>query len=475
MAELDYTRFPIVVVDDEQDNLDAFRFVFRKSFALRYANGGAQALDLLNELDPAAIISDQRMPGMSGIELLRHAVGRRPDAAGILLTAYTDMPLLLEAINSGAVYRYVQKPWDSKELSVILRQSIERFHNLRENARLREQLTRYAGYLEAEQQDPLDFGELLGNDPAMQGALRRIDQLSNSTQPVLVFGEPGTEKGLFARALHVGSSREGRPYVQVPCSRLTVQALLQELFGWEKGAFEGALGSRPGRMELADGGTLVLSELSELPANVADALEKAVERNEVCRVGGVGAAHVDVRLVVTTRMPPETFARGSPFGARFTDSIVTVPPLRERVSELPRICERLLHKLARRHGSPAIRFTSEALALLVEYPWPGNMRELETVIERAVLLCSDQSIGPACLGTGTTLGSNAVDRASSLTGAEGAQSFDLPGQLDDIERRELCAALERCGGNKAEVARMLGIHRTTLYYRLKRLGIDVQG
>ena len=165
MIELDFTRFPVLVVDDEQDNLDAFRFVFRKAFALTYAQGGEQALSLLETFDPAVIVTDQRMPGMSGIEVLRHAQEKRPDAVGVLLTAYTDMPVLLEAINSGSVYRYVQKPWDSKELTVILRQAIERFHTLRENRRLREQLARYAGYLEDQQRDPIDFGELTRREP----------------------------------------------------------------------------------------------------------------------------------------------------------------------------------------------------------------------------------------------------------------------------------------------------------------------
>src|SRR6185295_728073 len=200
--ELDFSRFPILVVDDEQDNLDAFRFVFRKSFALTYAQGGEQALASLETLDPAVIVTDQRMPGMSGIDVLKHATKQRPDAVGVLLTAYTDMPVLLEAINSGAVYRYVQKPWDSKELAVVLKQSIERFHTLRENRRLREQLARYAGYLEAEQRDPMDFGELSSESPAMRAAVDQIELLAASNVPVLLAGEPGTEKEVFARALH---------------------------------------------------------------------------------------------------------------------------------------------------------------------------------------------------------------------------------------------------------------------------------
>src|SRR5258706_695046 len=251
LMELDFTRFPVLVVDDEQDNLDAFRFVFRKSFALTYAQGGQQALSLLEGLDPAVIVTDQRMPGMSGIDLLRHATAKRPDAVGVLLTAYTDLPVLLEAINSGAVYRYVQKPWDSKELAVVLKQSIERFHTLRENRRLREQLARYAGYLEAEQRTPMDLGELSAESTTMQAATSQIEQLSASASPALIAGEPGTEKELFARALHVSSPRESKPFVVVSCPSFVGDSLERELFGWERGAFDGALVDRPGRLELA--------------------------------------------------------------------------------------------------------------------------------------------------------------------------------------------------------------------------------
>ena len=239
MIELDFTRFPILVVDDEQDNLDAFRFVFRKAFALTYAQGGEQALSLLETFDPAVIVTDQRMPGMSGIEVLRHAQEKRPDAVGVLLTAYTDLPVLLEAINSGSVYRYVQKPWDSKELTVILRQAIDRFHTHRENRRLREQLARYTGYLEDQKRDPIDFGELSAESPAMQRAVSQIEHLATHGNAVLIAGEPGTEKELFARAIHVGSARESLPFVVVACPAFSGDALERELFGWKKGHSRG--------------------------------------------------------------------------------------------------------------------------------------------------------------------------------------------------------------------------------------------
>jgi two-component system, NtrC family, response regulator AtoC len=464
--ELDFSRFPVLVVDDEQDNLDAFRFVFRKSFALTYAQGGDQALATLQSLDPAVIVTDQRMPGMSGIDVLKRATKLRPDAVGVLLTAYTDMPVLLEAINSGAVYRYVQKPWDSKELAVVVRQSIERFHTLRENRRLREQLARYAGYLEAEQRDPIDFGELSSESAPMRAAAAHIEQLAAGASPVLVSGEPGTEKELFARALHVSSPRESKPFVVVSCPSFAGESLERELFGWERGAFDGAIVDRPGRLELAHEGTLVLSELGEISAALAARLERLLVDGAIRRLGATGEAKVDVRVLATTSLSPSSFSESSPLARSFGASHVVVPPLRTRLDDLPAMCTRLLVRAALRHGRPARAFSPEAIAKLMTYRWPGNLAELASVIERAALVCDTATVGPTFASPADMTPPSAADTMPS------APSAGLPAQLDDLERRELCSALERCSGNKAEVARMLGIQRTTLYYRLKRLGIE---
>jgi len=422
----------------------------------------------MKTLDPAVVVTDQRMPGMSGIDVLKHMTKQRPDAVGVLLTAYTDLPVLLEAINSGAVYRYVQKPWDSKELAIVLRQAIERFHTLRENRRLREQLGRYAGYLEGAQRDPMDFGELASESAVMQAAVARTEQLSVANGPVLVAGEPGTEKELFARALHVSSSRESNPFIVVSCPSFGDEALLRELFGWEKGAFDGALADRPGRVELADGGTLVLSELGDLSPEAGMRLERLLDDGTVRRIGATAETKVDVHLVITTSRTAAPFVANAGLEGRIGDSRIVVPPLRNRQGDIPAMCVRLLSRSTLRHRRPARQLAPEAIAKLLAYRWPGNLAELTNVIERAALVCNGSIVESSHLGLSdpNVLGSS---------GAQGAAMppAGLPAQLDDLERRELCSALERCGGNKAEVARLLGIQRTTLYYRLKRLGIEV--
>jgi DNA-binding NtrC family response regulator len=465
MIELEFNRFPVLVVDDEQDNLDAFRFVFRKSFSLTYAQGGEQALALLDTLDPAVIVSDQRMPRMSGLDLLQRAQARRPDASGVLLTAYTDLPVLLEAINSGAVYRYVQKPWDSKELTIVLRQSIERFHALRENRRLREELGRYAGYLEAEQRNPMDFGELAAESASMRAAVAQMEQLAATDQAVLVYGEPGTEKELFARALHVSSARESKPFILVPCPAFPGTALERALFGWEKGALGASTTPRPGRVELAHGGTLVLSELATGGAPATERLARVLERGTTEASSGE-LAPCDARLVVTTSEEPAAFLSHSPLAARLSGSPIVIPPLRERRADLAAMAGRFLRRSAEKHGRPARTFSSDAIAALLSYRWPGNVAELGSVVERAALVSDGALVGASHLAW------QAPDEHGAAAREDATQPIDLPGQLDDLERRKLCAALDQCGGNKAEVARLLGIQRTTLYYRLKRLGIE---
>ena len=501
MRDLDWKSFDVLVVDDEEDNLDAFRFAFRKSFNLHYALGGQAALDMLDRIDPAVIISDQRMPGISGIEFLRRAKSRRPDTVGILLTAYADLAVLIDAVNSGAVERYVQKPWDSKELTVILRQAIGTFATVRENRRLREQLERYAGYLEREQRDPIDFGEIAGESPAMKEVTARIAEVGPTSSFVALEGEPGSEMEVVARAIHVGSPREERPFVKVTCAAFRGEALERELFGWRRGAFDGAFDDRAGRFELAHHGTVYLEEPHELSPTFQARLVRLLQNSEVERIGATEPVHIDVRIVVGLSPGLEVWAEGAvlpEIASRLGVFPIRLPPLRERASDIRSLAAHFLRKYARRNSRAATSLSDEALSKLELYPWPGNVRELENVIERAAILARGDVIQPEHLAfasktsargaasvpptehrsapprdDGTLPSPAGVPSISEPRAASKGGPIDLDSQLDDIERRELLAALERCGGNKAEVARSLGVQRTTLYYRLKRLGIDI--
>ena len=466
MRELDWTNYDVLVVDDESDNLDAFRFAFRKSFRLHYAEGADAALATLADLEPAVIVADQRMPGMSGIELLREAKARYPDTYAILLTAYADLEVLIDAVNSGAVDRYVPKPWDSKELSVILRQGIAATVTLRDNRRLREQLAQYAGYLERQQRDPLDFGEMVAGGEASQRVLTRIEEVAPTDTPVVIEGERGLEKDVVARAIHVGSPREERPFVSVTCAAFPGEALERELFGYRRGAFDGAVQDRVGRCELADGGTLFLAEPSGLSPSVQARLLRLLEGGEVERIGDTLARVVDVRMVVAATSLDE-LAKGEllpELRSRLSVFPIRLSPLRQRREDVRPLAEHFLDKYARRNARAATRISDEAVARLESYDWPGNVRELENVVERAAILAKGDVIEPEHLSFQPS------DSVPAPAPARKGQT--LASRLDAIERGELLAALEKHGGNKAEVARSLGIHRTTLYYRLKKLGID---
>ncbi|MEM9696209.1 MAG: sigma-54 dependent transcriptional regulator, partial [Myxococcota bacterium] len=450
----------VLMVDDEVDNLEAFRFAFRKQFRLHYAEGGQEALKRLEELDAAVVVADQRMPRMSGVELLGEVKRRQPSTYGILLTAYADVDVLVDAVNSGAVDRYVPKPWNQKELTAIVRQGIDAFATKRENRRLREQLQQYTGYLEAERHDALDYGLLQGVSPAARATMAQVEEVAQATAPVLVQGEAGTEVDVIARAVAALSPRDGQPFVEVNVAAHPDAALEREVFGHVKGAFDGALNRRPGRVELAARGTLYLHGLRGMSKSFQGRLLRVLRDGETERVGEMAARSVDVRLVVScspdlgTANPellPELEARLAVFP-------IAVAPLRDRPEDLPLMAEHLLRK----YGAATQPIAPEAVAKLAAYSWPGNVRELSTVIERASILARGSSIAADHLRF-----SLPDPRAPQTVAAR-----PLSRRLDDLERQELIAALEKHKGNKAEVARALGINRTTLYYRIKKLGID---
>jgi DNA-binding NtrC family response regulator len=469
MRDLDWRTYDVLVVDDESDNLDAFRFAFRKSFTLHYAGGAEEALGMLATLEPAVIVADQRMPGKSGIELLREAKQRYPDTYAILLTAYADLEVLIDAVNSGSVDRYVQKPWDSKEFTVTLRQGIERHVIERENRRMREQLAQYAGYLEKQQRDPIDFGEIVGGGESTQKVLELVEEVAPTATPVLLEGEAGLEKDVLARAIHIGSPREDKPFVSVTCAAFPGDSLERELFGYRPGAFEGAITERAGRTELADGGTLYLHEPSELTPSLQARLLALLTGGRTERIGDTESRPIDVRVVVSVNgklsdlgdLVPELASRLSVFPVRLA-------PLRERREDIRDLAEHFLRKYAQRNARAATEMSAAAVARLEEYAWPGNVRELENVVERAAILAKGDVIEPEHL----LFQKPSEPAPPAAKSGEAPKGLTLSSRLDAIERQELITALEKYGGNKAEVARALGIHRTTLYYRLKKLGID---
>ncbi|HEY6034941.1 MAG TPA: sigma-54 dependent transcriptional regulator [Kofleriaceae bacterium] len=484
---LDVKRYPILVVDDEQDNLDAFRFNFRKTFDILTATSGAEALAVLAEKDVAVVVTDQRMPKMTGVELLREVRAKTPETVGIILTAFTDVDVLIEAINLGQVYRYITKPWDAKEVRGVLQYAIERYALQAENKRLEAQLAEYTGYLNQQLHGEFDFGNIIGESAALREVLAKVEQVAPMASTVLLRGETGTGKELVAHAIHINSPREEKPFVRVNCAALAPGVLESELFGHEKGSFTGAMERRRGRFELADGGTLFLDEVGDLPMEVQIKLLRTLQERELERVGGNETIKVDVRVVSATNRNLEKMIEDGEFREdlyyRLNVFPINLPPLRDRLDDLPVLANHFVTKFARQMGVAPAGLAADGVAKLREYNWPGNVRELENIIERAMILARGSALGAQHL--------DFVRRSSSPSNQSGAVPVVAPAsssgpslapaaedgkslaeRLLDSERKEIVAAVEKSRGNIASAARQLGINRSTLYYRLRKHGLE---
>ncbi|MDB4962341.1 MAG: two component, sigma54 specific, transcriptional regulator, Fis family [Myxococcales bacterium] len=479
---LDVKRYPILVVDDEQDNLDAFRFNFRKTFDILTASSGPEALQILEEKEVAVIVTDQRMPKMTGVELLREVKSRQPEAVGIILTAFTDVDVLVEAINLGQVYRYITKPWDAKEVRGVLQYAIERYDLQRENKRLAAQLAAYTGYLNQQIHGEFDFGNIIGDSAPLREVLSKVEQVAPTSSTVLLRGETGTGKELVAHAIHINSPREEKPFVRVNCAALAPGILESELFGHEKGSFTGAVARRPGRFELADGGTLFLDEVGDLPMEVQIKLLRTLQEREFERVGGHETIKVDVRVVSATNRNLEKMIEDGEFREdlyyRLNVFPINLPPLRDRLDDMQVLVAHFVAKFARSMGASPNAASPEALQKLREYNWPGNVRELENIIERATILAKGSPLAAQHLDFGRRANppgsshtpSGPVAVVSAPAPAEDGKS--LAERLLDSERKEIIAAVEKSRGNIASAARTLGINRSTLYYRLRKHGLE---
>jgi DNA-binding NtrC family response regulator len=465
-----------LVVDDEPDNLDAFRFNFKRVFSIHTAQSGDQALAVLKDHDVAVIVTDQRMPRMTGLEFLKEAARVRPAAIGIILTAFTDVDVLIESINLGQVYRYITKPWDQKEVKGILTQAIERYFLRRENGKLKEQLEQYTGYLTQEMHGEFDFGQIVGDAPALREVLQKVEQVAPTHSTVLLRGETGTGKELVAHAIHINSPREGKPFVRVNCAALARGVLESELFGHEKGAFTGAVARRPGRFELADGGTLFLDECGDLPLEVQVKLLRVLQEREFERVGGQETVRVDVRVVSATHRDLEALIAEGKFREdlyyRLNVFPITLPPLRERLEDLPRLVEHFVAKFNRTTGKKLRGFDSLALSALSQYHWPGNVRELENVVERAIIVARGAEVTASDLDFGRRAHAAPPTPAAGTPLSALAGAAPLQARLHEQEKAEIVAAIDRNQGNIAGAARALGINRSTLYYRLRKHGLE---
>jgi two-component system response regulator AtoC len=460
---IDFSRYPVLAVDDEPDNLDVIRYAFKRSHPLLFARSGADALKVLQEHPVAVIVSDQRMPAMTGLELLGRARTVRADAVGVLLTAYGDVPMLSEAINSGLVYRYVQKPFEAADLGGAIRQAVERHHLIAENQRLVDRLARHNEYLKREERAAWNEGEIVGQAPALAAVLDLVRRVAPTPATVLLRGDSGTGKELVARMIHALSPRAECPFVRVNCAALATSVLESELFGHERGSFTGAVSRRSGRFELANEGTLFLDEVGDLAPEVQVKLLRVLQEREFERVGGNETVRVDVRVISATNRDLEGAMAAGAFRQdlfyRLNVFPIRIPPLRDRPGDIEQLAAHFLARFVAAFGRNVTAISDGAVEKLCAYQWPGNVRELENVIERAVILARGSEISADDLDFG------------ARPVAAGEPPRELDQALNELERSRLDAALAKHQGRKADVARELGINRSTLYYRLRKYGI----
>jgi DNA-binding NtrC family response regulator len=461
------TKGRVVVIDDEVNAAAALEKLLQEDgYEVSAANDARTGLSLLEKIDAEIVLTDLRMPGMDGLELLTKVKQLRPETMVILMTAYGTVKTAVRAMKLGAE-DYLAKPIDFEELEVILQRVLEKRRLLEETRVLRERV-----------HQKYRFENLVGESPDMLAAFKTVRQVAPSSSSVLLLGESGTGKELFAQALHQNSPRKDKPFIKVACAALPETLLESELFGHEKGSFTGALYARSGRFEMADGGTLFLDEIGDISLTVQVKLLRFLEEREFERVGGNRTYKVDVRIVCATHRDLKKKLEDGLFREdlyyRLNVIEIHIPPLRERGEDIPVLAYHFLKKFADANGKDVRRISDEALALLLRHPWPGNVRELENAMERAAVLANEPVLTPDHFPT-----LRGITAEAAPAGAKGGLGVAIPGSsFADIEREAILRTLEAVGGSTSRAASLLQISARKIQYKLKEYhdaGIVVGG
>jgi two-component system, NtrC family, response regulator HydG len=459
----------LVADDDEAVRLSLERTLTREGYVVVLAPDGPAALDRIRQGGIDLLLSDLKMPGLTGLELLKFVKDVAPDVDVILLTAFGTVEEAVRAMKDGAI-DFLTKPLQRAQLLRVVRQALERRSLIQQNRALQQRLD-----------DLLRQGNMIGVSPAFKQMMTLIRQVADSSATVLIQGESGTGKELAARAIHDGSPRHAGPFVAVNCAALPETLLESELFGYEKGAFTGAAGRKEGRFELADGGTLFLDEVADLSPLTQPKILRVLQEGEFERVGGTRTIRVDVRIVTATNQDLAQLVRDKRFREdlyyRLNVITVTTPPLRERREDIRALAQHFLRVYAAKNNRTLEGLSDEALRCLEAYRWPGNVRELENVIERAVVLARGTVIEVENLPANVTERSITFTRAEPAAGAPG-----LPGMVPDgvftirigtplaeIEQRVLEETLRFAKGNRTVTAKLLGIDPKTVFRKLKQV------
>jgi two-component system, NtrC family, response regulator PilR len=455
----------VLVVDDERSMREFLAICLkREGHEVAVAESGAQALEVLKASPTDVVVTDLRMPGdIDGLGLVNAVRSNNIDTEVIVVTAFATPETAISAMKQGA-YDYLTKPFKVDEINAVIGRALEKRALVEANIALREQVSgRYR------------LASLLGKSKPMQKVFELIGKIHSTRTNVLITGESGTGKELVARALHSEGSRAGHPFVAVNCGAIPDELMESELFGHVRGAFTGAVVDKPGLFKQADTGTLFLDEIGELSLNLQVKLLRALQERRVKPVGATGEIEIDVRVIAATnRELEEEVARGafrSDLYYRLNVIEVRIPPLRQRREDVPLLIEHFLRRFAGEQEKRLSGITPDALAKLQDYDYPGNVRELENLIERAVTLASGPRIDLESLPPLKSPQKGPADGESMAFG----DGFDLDRTLHDYERTIILRALEQTGGVRKKAAQLLGISFRSLRYRLDKLGLDRVG
>jgi DNA-binding NtrC family response regulator len=448
-------RTRILIVDDEEIVRESLSgWLEKDGYTLGTATDGQQAVERMKAETWSILLVDLKMPGgMDGLQVLEESRRLQPQASAVIMTAYATVDTAVTAMKLGA-YDYLVKPFDPEELSIMIQKIVAQQTLLRENVLLRKVLKR-----------EYRFRDMISKSARMQAVFDLSKTAAKSTSTILILGESGTGKELLARAVHAESPRRHDPFVAVSCAALTETLLESELFGHEKGSFTGAIARRKGKFESAHGGTIFLDEIGDISSKLQLDLLRVLEDRKFFRVGGTEAVAVDVRIIAATnrdlRKAVDEGAFREDLYYRLNVIPIVIPPLRDRLEDIPLLVEHFLEQLGAEMNKHVEAVTPDAMRLLMSHGWPGNVRELRNILERGIVVATSPVVQAGDLGL--------MPSAPVLSSGEG------PASLEEVERRHICGVLHETGGNISQAARILGIDRATLYNKMKRYQIRRDG
>ncbi len=468
-AALDVKR--VLVADDELNMRRVLEAMLRREgYEVITAANGVEAMGGMGTKGGVhTVITDLKMPGLDGMGLLKRLSAEYPDVPVVMITAHGSVESAVEAVKLGA-FDYLEKPFEQEQIRQVVAKALNTYALARRDAR---------------PEEPSGHGRfrLVGQSPAIRTIYGVVEKVANTPSTVLISGESGTGKELIARALHENSSRHAGPFIKINCAAIPKTLMESELFGYDKGAFTGAVGAKPGRFELAHGGTLFLDEIGEIPIEMQVKLLRVLQESEFERVGGIKTIKVDVRLVTATNRDLLAEVGAGAFREdlfyRLNVVPIHIPPLRERREDIPLLADHFIAKFNDRLKKEIVAITPEAIERLVAYQWPGNIRELENLMERTILFCEGPEIRVSDLPP-EVAGASTPQSASTPSHAPGEETLRpapeslkeaVRAETERVERELIQRALDATGGNVTQAARKLKISRKSLQTKMKELGL----